>query len=205
MARLLHIDASPREARSKSRPVADAFLSALEGHEVETLDVWDEELPPLGGAMIEGRYSLIMGEPVDANLSARWDAVRAHAERFLSFDAVLLSVPMWNFGLPYRLKHYIDLITQPGMAFTNDAAGNVVGGASHMRAVIIAASAMPFGKDEALSALDFQVRYLEAWMDFIGIERRDIIRVSPTFGAAEDIARTVKNAAADAAALAASF
>ena len=74
-----------------------------------------------------------------------------------------------------------------------------------MRAVIIAASAMPFGKDEALSALDFQVRYLEAWMDFIGIERRDIIRVSPTFGAAEDIARTVKNAAADAAALAASF
>jgi FMN-dependent NADH-azoreductase len=31
---------------------------------------------------------------------------------------------MWNFGVPYVLKHYIDVITQPGLTFSfNPATG----------------------------------------------------------------------------------
>jgi FMN-dependent NADH-azoreductase len=36
------------------------------------------------------------------------------AEAFLkSADAYLISVPMWNFSIPYMLKHYIDIVIQP--------------------------------------------------------------------------------------------
>jgi putative NADPH-quinone reductase len=27
---------------------------------------------------------------------------------------------MWNFGIPYKLKHYIDVLTQPGQTFNFD-------------------------------------------------------------------------------------
>ena len=37
--------------------------------------------------------------------------------RLRDADAVLIATPMWNFGIPYKLKHWIDLITQPGTDF----------------------------------------------------------------------------------------
>lgn len=209
MRRLLHVDASPREDRSRSRPVANAFLEALARREVapevERLDLWEVDLPELGGGMIEGRYSLIMGEEVEPAIADAWREVRGHATHFLSFDGVLISTPMWNFGLPYRLKHWIDVVTQPGMAFTNDAQGNVEGGAAHMKAMVVAASAIPFGKDDAVAPLDFQLAYLTAWMDFIGLREREVMRVSPTFGTPEDVERTVDEAAARAVRIASRF
>ena len=199
MPRLLHIDASPRAERSRSRPVAQAFLDALgDGWQVETLLPFEEKLPALGGDMIEGRYAMLFGEEVAPGIASAWDEVREAAERFMQFDGIVISTPMWNFGLPYALKHYIDVITQPGMLFRNDAQGNVEGLAAGKRALLIGASAMPFGKDEGLAALDFQVAYLERWMDFIGLSERAVIRVSPTFGAPEDVEAEMARAIAEA-------
>ena len=39
------------------------------------------------------------------------------AVRFALADRVLISTPMWNFGIPYKLKQWIDVITQPGLTF----------------------------------------------------------------------------------------
>lgn len=45
------------------------------------------------------------------------------ADRLRKADIVLLSVPMWNFGIPYRLKHLIDAISQKDVLFTFDERG----------------------------------------------------------------------------------
>ena len=37
-------------------------------------------------------------------------------------DRVLISTPMWNFGIPYKLKQCFDLIIQPGLTFRFDPA-----------------------------------------------------------------------------------
>lgn len=201
--RVLHIDASPRENRSRSRPVAERFLSALpDGCTVNRYDLWDMDLPSLGGDMIEGRYALLFGQEVDPSISQSWEEVRGFAEAFLDHDAFVVSTPMWNFGIPYQLKHFVDVVTQPGMTFRNDAQGNVEGLAAGKRALIVAASAMPFGKDPAIAALDHQLGYLEAWLGFIGIERPDQIRVAPTFGPDDTVADAVRDAEARADALA---
>ena len=182
--------------------MARAFLDALNGWDTDTLEPFGESLPSLGGAMIEGRYALLFGEEVDPEIATAWEDIRAHTERLMSFDAWLFSVPMWNFGLPYALKHYIDVVTQPGMLFRNDAQGNVEGLASGKRAVVVAASAMPFGKTDEIAQLDFQVAYLERWMDFIGLTQREVIRVSPTFGAPEDVEAEIERASSAARGLA---
>ena len=43
---------------------------------------------------------------------------RAHGVRFSHADRVLISSPMSNFGVPYKLKQWFDLIVQPGITFT---------------------------------------------------------------------------------------
>ncbi|OGK10273.1 MAG: hypothetical protein A2W80_08310 [Candidatus Riflebacteria bacterium GWC2_50_8] len=35
----------------------------------------------------------------------------------MAADIIIISVPMWNFGMPYRLKHYLDVIVQPRHLF----------------------------------------------------------------------------------------
>ena len=207
--KLLHIDASPRTERSRSRNVAGTFLAALaerdDAPQVERLDLWTEPLPDLGGGMIEGRYNLIAGEAVPPELAAAWDDIQRHVDRFLSFDAFLISTPMWNFGLPYPLKHFIDVVTQPGMAFTNDREGNVTGHAAGKRAMVIAASAMPIVVGGELAHLDFQLRYLESWLGFIGVADIHTLRVAPTYGPDEAVTKAIDAANKRARAMAANF
>jgi FMN-dependent NADH-azoreductase len=205
MKRLLHINASPRGTRSRSGMISAQVLAglgtALPGLTIETLNLFDADLPPFDAQAIEGRYGLLMGAPVPPEQAAAWHRLRAMADHFLSFDGWLLSVPMWNFGLPYRLKHYIDLITHPDMTFRNDADGNVEGLAAGRTAIIVAASAMPFGAMPAIDGLDFQLAYLNAWLGFIGVTDIHAVRVAGTFGPEEAVEAAMAKAAADAATL----
>lgn len=57
------------------------------------------------------------GEPSPES-AAEWEAARSVFDRFVAADAYLFSVPMWNHGIPYALKHWVDVVTQPGWAFT---------------------------------------------------------------------------------------
>lgn len=186
MKRLLHIEASPRGSRSRSGAIGGHVLqrltAAIPELEIATLNVFDAELPAFDRAAIEGRYGLLMGEPVPPEQQQAWGQLRAIADHFLSFDSWLFTVPMWNFGLPYRLKHYVDLVTQPGLTFRNDAAGNVEGLAAGRTAIIVAASAMPFGTSPEIDGLDFQLSYLRTWLGFIGVTDIHAVRVAGTFG-----------------------
>lgn len=186
MKRLLHIDASPRGERSRSGAIGLYLLEALQTEfpnlELHSLNVFDADLPPFDRAAVEGRYGLLMGVPVPPEQARAWGALRAITDHFLSFDTWLFTVPMWNFGLPYRFKQYIDLITHPGLTFRNDATGNVEGLAAGRTAIIVAASAMPFGQKADIDGLDFQLSYLRAWLGFIGVTAIHAVRVAGTFG-----------------------
>ena len=209
MARLLHIDASPRDRRSRSRPVATALVEELQrdhGIAVTTLDLWHHAMPTLGGGMIEGRYARIMGQPIDAEMAAAWDEADRQARDFLSYDGYLIASPMWNFGVPHVLKHYIDVITQPGLLFTNDATGAVAGQAAGRPALIVAASAMPIADGgNPAETFDFQLSYLKAWLGFIGVSDIRSLRVAPTYGAEADVQAVVDAAAVRARVMADDF
>ena len=43
--------------------------------------------------------------------------VLAMAEEINLVDVLLISTPMWNYSVPYHLKHYIDIVIQPGINF----------------------------------------------------------------------------------------
>lgn len=201
--RLLHIIGSPRCERSRSLDVAAHFLEKVEGAEVEELDLWTSDLPELDGAMLESRYRLIHGQAVERGYEQRWAELRVRVDHLLSFDLWLFSVPMWNLGLPYRLKHYLDLVIQPTMAFTNDAHGAVTAHGTDKLAVLIGAGALDVRPGAPLAALDFHLAHLAQCLRvYFGVPEIYEIRAAPTYGDAAVIERAMAAARVEAEALA---
>ena len=182
--------------------VADRLLTRLKERypalSVERLDVFDIDLPAFDQDAVAGRYHLLAGNAVDPEQEDAWRDLKKWTDQFLSFDSYLIATPMWNFGIPYRLKQYIDILTQPGLTFCNDSDGNVEGLAKGRRAIIVAASAMPFGSLPEIDGLDFQLAYLKAWLGFIGVTDIGAVRVAGTFGPDDVVAAAMAQAFTDA-------
>ena len=136
MAKVLYIQASPRGERSYSTAAAEAFLASYREanpkDEIVTINLFTKELPPFDGNALQAKYNIMHGEEHSEQDRAAWRAVEAIIEEFKAADKYVLSIPMWNFGIPYALKHYIDLIVQPGYTFRFDPEtfGKIVGKAS---------------------------------------------------------------------------
>lgn len=208
MATLLYIEASPRKARSHSIKTATAFLDAYAGANpgdtIDRLDLWAEDLPAFDGAMIDAKYSIMHGAEPSAEEKTAWRTVEALFERFNAADKYVFSVPMWNFGLPYRLKHYIDVITQPGLAWSFSPDTGYSGLVSG-KAAAIYSSAGVYHEGSGAEAFDLQKPAFEGWLAFIGITDVSRVIAAPTLGAPDDVAATDDAAAEAAAALAKTF
>lgn len=208
MSRLLYIESSPRKARSKSIRVAKAFLDAYRsqnpGDEVVTLDLWDRPLPEFDGATIDAKYQILHGQEFDDSQAKAWQAVVDVCDEFKSADKYVLSLPMWNFGIPYKLKHYIDVITQPGLTFSFDPATGYSGLVTGKPAAVIYSRGGEFSSDEA-KGMDHQQSYVEQVLGFFGFTEIHPIVVEPTLAAPEDVEKTEGAAIEDAQRIAGGF
>jgi FMN-dependent NADH-azoreductase len=185
---LLHVIGSPRTGRSASRQVANAFTDVWkEQHPdgiVDELNVWEIDLPVFDGPVLEAKYAGIEGRPLDPAQADAWRAVETLAERFRQANVIIFSVPMWNFGIPYRLKHLIDVISQKDVLFTFDERGlnGLLGGRT---VVTIAARGVQLGADFPPDQFDFQSAYLTMWSRMVGITDVRVINVEKTLAGAE--------------------
>ena len=208
MSTLLYIEVSPRKARSHSINVANAFLDAYAAANpndtIDRLDLWDTALPEFDGERLNAKYSVMHGEsPSGAELDA-WNEVQALFDRFNQADKYLFSVPMWNFNIPYKLKHYIDVITQPGMAWSFSPETGYSGLVSgKVSAVFSSAGAYHDGR--GAEAFDLQKPYFHHWLGFIGLTELHPIVVAPTLESPENVEAAVASAKEQAVTLAQTF
>ena len=185
---LLHVIGSPRTGRSASRQVANVFTEVWkERHPDRTIDelnVWEIDLPVFDGPVLEAKYAGIEGRPLDPAQADAWRTVNTLAERFRQANVILFSVPMWNFGIPYRLKHLIDVVSQKDVLFTFDEKGlnGLLGGRT---VVTIAARGVQLGADFPPEQFDFQTAYLTMWSRMVGITDVRVISVEKTLAGPE--------------------
>lgn len=184
MAKLVYVEASPRKSRSHSISIAREFLDAYQhahpGDEIDRLDLWAESLPEFDGPVISAKYRIMGGEPHTAEEAEAWKAVVALFERFSRGDRYLFSLPMWNFGIPYKLKQFIDVITQPGLAFESVPGEGIRGLVTDRPVVVICARGGRYGGDSGPDQGDFQKPYMEAILRFIGFSDIRNVTFEPT-------------------------
>lgn len=201
MNRLLHISASPRGTASESLGIANAFVEAYRdahpGHEIEHWDLWDGSLPDFAvGA--RAKMTVFSGAEPEREEADAWRAAERVFQRFDSADRLLISVPMWNASIPYVLKQFIDVVSQPGWIFEVDA----VSGYRHLlagrgkRVAVVYTSAVwgpHLGRE---FGSDFQATYFNDWLQWTGITDISEIRFHPTLTGDWDAARQAARAQA---------
>lgn len=202
MKKLLLIESSPRKERSHSSRAANALLEAIQAKEqldVDKINLFDAELPPFDGYTIAAKYAVMHGQEHDDKQAAAWDAVKEIAERFSAADIYIIAVPMWNFSIPYRLKHYIDLLVQPRLTFSVDDKGNYQGLLQNKKAYLVYASGGVYTEEAGTAAYDQQKGYMRQILGFVGITDVKEIAASPTMAAAEAVEKADQEAAQQAA------
>jgi FMN-dependent NADH-azoreductase len=199
MSKLLHIEASPRGDRSASITVAKHFLEAYRaahpGDTLETLDLWHAGLPEFDGPTIDAKYAIMHGQKFSAAQEQAWNAVIKIVEHFKSADKYVISLPMWNFGIPYKLKQFIDVIVQPGLAFSFSPETGYKGLITGKPVVVVYARGGAYGPGTGMEAYDAQSTYLKQVLGFIGFTDIKEIFVEPTLAKSDAVENGNKKAA----------
>lgn len=172
MAKILHINASPREG-SRSLAVAKAFLetylAAHPGDTVETLNLFKANLMPFDGAVMEAKYAVLGGNNPTGEQELAWANVNTLADHLKSFDKYVINVPMWNFSVPYVLKQYIDILTQPGITFSYTPEEGYKGLVTGKKAFIAYARGGEYPEGSDAAKIDHQKPWFNFALNFIGI------------------------------------
>ncbi len=184
MNRLLYIQASPRGDQSHSIAAADLFLAAYRSahpdDEIVTLNLFEKELPPFNGDTLQSKYAILYGQDKTDSQQTAWRDVEDIISEFTSADKYVMAVPMWNFSIPYRLKHYIDLLVQPTYTFSYSPEEGFSGLVVGKPVFVSYARGNVYPPGSQSEALDLQTRYLEQILGFIGFSDIRRLIVEPT-------------------------
>lgn len=198
MPKLFHLRCSPRPG-SASSAGAEAFLAkfrqARPAWDVDLEDLWRETLPEFDGAALEAKYARLGGRNFSDPERDAFAVVERMALRFSLADRVLISSPMWNFGVPYKLKQWFDLIVQPGLTFTFNPAEGYRGLVKDRPTIVILASGSDFVTGMNRGRVDMATPYLRDILRFVGVHSVRFIAIGPTIGSRDQV--TAARAAAE--------
>jgi len=189
MTKLLHIIASPRGADSQSNALACAYIEARRaadpGLVIDTIDLWRENLPEFDGDKAAAKMTFFGVGEMDGAKQSAWDHVVEITQRFIDADIYVFAVPMWNGGVPYKLKQYIDIITQPGLLFGFDPEAGYSGLLKNKKANIFYTSGVFAPGVDPEYGIDFHSTYLSWWLDMAGICDIESVRFQPSLVTAD--------------------
>ncbi len=184
--RLLYVEASPRGPLSISTALAEHFIAKFRRAEpelvVDRLALWEQPLPELNGAALAAKYAVLGKRDLTRNQADAWLNIGQIVDQVRMADSVLLATPMWNFGVPYKLKHWIDLITQPGLSFAFDPASGYRPLLAARPVTVVLASSGDYATGPSWGRPNLASPYLREALGFIGLKDPAIVLSGPTAG-----------------------
>jgi FMN-dependent NADH-azoreductase len=183
MSTLLKIDVSARGNLSISRRLSSLFPDQWrEVHadcQVIERDIDTTDLPFLEFPWITANFTRSSARTEQQKaLLVPSDELIAELQKA---DEYVIATPMYNFGIPAKLKAYVDHIVRSGLTFTMNADGSYTGLLSGKKATVIIASAGEYGPDAPAEGLDTLKPYLREILGFIGVTDVTFIQSGSTW------------------------
>ena len=183
MMKVLHLIASPNGERSTSISISQKFLVTLQNKypdlELEILNVFDIPVLYAAGATMPAKWAPMTGQEVTDVQKAEFQPLVDYVNQFLGADIIVISSPMWNFGVPYALKYYIDTIVQPGFTFKYTERGPVGLIPGGKKVVVVSSRGGDYSEGSPFAQADFQAPYLSTIFGFLGISDVNFVFAQP--------------------------
>jgi FMN-dependent NADH-azoreductase len=177
MMNVLHVIANPKPAaEANSRQLADAFLKALKTGQpavsVTEVDLYTNP-PPYYDYDTYRHFWYPVFDPSFKPSEKEKKAVQyalAQCNLFKQTDLLVMTTPMWNFGIPAILKAWLDQVLMPNVTFTIGA-GGVKPLHRIRRAVVLASSGGTYGAGDLRDGVRNGVK---AALGFVGITEVEV-------------------------------
>ncbi|HMP09556.1 NAD(P)H-dependent oxidoreductase [Hydrogenophaga sp.] len=194
---ILQINASPRRGDANStklaKQVSERLQAAHAGSRLTVRDLGERPVTVLDETALGALFTPAEQRRADqAAIVAEYDALIAEVQ---SHDAIVLGVPMYNFGVPVQLKAWIDAIARAGVTFryTENGPEGLLKG----KTVYVALARGGLYRD---TPNDSQVPYLKTVLGFLGLTDVRFIYAEGLNMGPEAAARGFAQAEADLAA-----
>ena len=164
--KVLLIQSSARSDASLTRRLARELASSL-GDQIVERDVAS------GGEFIDGAWvaaNFTAAGDRSADQSERLSGSDALVQELVEADAVVIGMPIYNFGMPASLKAWIDQIARARVTFEYTDKGPR-GLLSGKRAYVVVAS----GGTQVMGDVDFATPHLKHVLGFVGIHDVTVI------------------------------
>jgi len=168
---ILRLDASASVNTSNSKKLGDELIDrllALHPNAIVRQRDLNQEIGFIDETWVAANFT-----PVDQRSEAQHQRL-AFSNKLIDevkqADAIVLTTPMYNFGIPATLKSWIDLISRAGVTFRYTADGPVGLIKGKTVDIVITTGGAPLH-----SPVDFVTDYLKQVFGFIGIEDINII------------------------------
>ena len=168
MTNILRIDSSARSAGSASRELATRLIDRFP----DEISVRTRHLSHGVPLLREGTL-LGMWAPADQRTPEQ-SAALAVADEFIAelveADAVVIGLPIYNFGPPAALKAWADLVARAGTTFRYTDSGPEGLIPDKPVYIIVASGGVPVG-----SPMDLSSTWLTTFLGFLGLTRVEIV------------------------------
>lgn len=179
--KLLRVDASPKGAKSNSRMLADEFVArladAIPGLEIDHLDLAEDAPAHVTADFARATYTPD-AERTDA-MRATLAASDALCARLLAADALLFSMPMYNWSMPSTFKAFIDAIVRTGVTYGFTEDGGTQGFLRQDKVLFITTRGADLGPGSPYAGMDALTPALRAAFGFLGVSAPDFVNAEP--------------------------
>jgi FMN-dependent NADH-azoreductase len=203
--KLMHVDSSPVGTKSRSRMLAAEFVEKLRTLDpnltVDYLDLAEHAPPHTTGAFVAASYAKPDQRTPEMNaVLAESDAL---CQRLLDADALLLSVPMYNWSMPSTTKSFIEATMRAGLTFGFDANGGLIGLVNRQKVLFVTTRGGDTRPGAPFAGMDALTAALQNAFAFIGVTHTQFVDAQPIdFGTPEECAAALDRARAELAVIA---
>lgn len=180
---IINAHPDPYSSASATNRMVAHLLSKLPVGSAQTVNLAETDIQPLDKAVLEMFVATVFqGQQPNAEQTALLTRLMSVVNQVKSARRLVIAYPMYNFGIPARLKDWLDNLVVPGETFRYGADSTPRGLMSAHKVLLLQASGSVY-TDGPMAQMDFASSYLKTLLGgFLGFASVDTIYAEGTAG-----------------------
>ena len=180
---IINAHPDPHSTYSATNHMVKHLLTKLPVGSTEIVNLAETKQPSLDKAVLDIFIKTVFRqEQPTAEEAQHFAGIQANVAQFKAAPRLVIAYPMYNFGIPARLKDWIDSIVVPGETFRYDEDGTPKGLMGEHKVLLLQASGSVYSEGP-MAQMDFASSYLKTLLGgFLGFASVDTVYAEGTVG-----------------------
>ena len=172
----------PHSSMSATNRMVAHLLAKLPAGSVQTVNLAETDIQPLDKAAVEMFIATVFQrQQPNAEQAALFARMMSVVNQVKSARRLVIAYPMYNFGIPARLKDWLDNLVMPGETFRFGEDGAPQGLMGAHKVLLLQASGSVYSEGRPMAQMDFASSYLKTLLGgFLGFASVDTVRAEGT-------------------------